>query len=257
MPELHHLSYSSIALYLECPRKWFFRYVRGLKAPATPSLILGTVFHATIARMLRERFSGNDPDPSAIWLEEWGRAVQGTDIDWGVEIPDAIANDGLRLIAHGSSQDAIAQLAPFLDEAGFFIERRIELRVPGVPVPVIGYIDLLSADGIVHDFKTAARAWTSDQAQQEAQPIYYLAALNQMGVRHQPGRARHMVFVKTKTPQVLTLDSTHTVAEMFWLFDVIGSVWRAIQAGHFPPNPKSCFAWGRRCEFFEQCRGKR
>lgn len=257
MPELEHLSYSSIALWLECPRKFRFRYLDRLPSPTTPSLAFGSAFHSTVARVLCEWYAGNTPDLPSVWSEEWTKTLESSNIEWDGELPEQVVNDGIRLFGHRETQDVLARLHPYEDQYGLFVERRIELHVPGVPVPVIGFVDLLTADGLVHDFKTASRAWTQEQAEQEAQPLYYLAALNQAGIPHRVGQFRHVVLVKTRTPQVLQLDSLHHPSEMFWLFDVIRCVWGAIERELFPPNPKACFGWGRRCEFYQQCRGRR
>ena len=77
---------------------------------------------------------------------------------------------------------------------------------------MVGYIDVITADGIPGDFKTSARTWTVDKALNETQPLFYLAALNQIGVREVNLRFRHYVFVKTKTPQFQVIEHSHTMS---------------------------------------------
>ena len=40
-----HYSASQISTYLRCPMVYFYRYIKGLKRPATGHLHLGTAFH--------------------------------------------------------------------------------------------------------------------------------------------------------------------------------------------------------------------
>lgn len=249
-----HLSYSSVALALECARKWRYRYVDKLVSPATSSLVVGSALHGTIQTLLLARHGGESPDPAEVFAEQWRKAA-AQDVDWGDGADDA-RDEALRLTTHPSVLKVIEALEPFVDEAGPVVERRLELRVPGVPIPIIGYLDYLGNDGILRDFKTATRPWTPTQLEEQTQPLVYLAAANQMDLPHVPGAFEHVVFVKARTPQVQVLRSSRPLGASLWLFSVIRGVWQAIAAGADPPNPKACFAWGRRCEFWDRCRGR-
>jgi len=47
------LSPSSINLYLQCPRHWYFQYVLGLKDAETPALLRGTVVHECLEDLFK------------------------------------------------------------------------------------------------------------------------------------------------------------------------------------------------------------
>lgn len=257
---IEHLSHSSLALFHQCGRAWRFKYVEQQPTDSTPSLVFGTAFHGAIEQAIRLQHCGAaGPDaPDRLWQDAWDAAVERTPVAWGDVLPEQLGNEGYRLFASAPVQDLIPTLAPLVDDAGPFIERRVEIRIPAVPVPVIGFIDLVGADGVPVDFKTSARAWTPHQAASEVQPLYYHTGLAQSGYRGNPeGRFRHVVFVKGRTPQVQVLETTHTPSELFWLAGVIREAWRAIDQGVFAPNPGGCFAYGRKCEFWGLCRGRR
>ena len=135
------------------------------------------------------------------------------------------------------------------------IERKVELRVPGVPVPVIGYIGVILEDGTPADFKTSARSWTQDQANNSLQTLFYLAALNQAGFEVN-WRFKHFVFVKTKTPQVQVLEHSHKPGELFFLFETIKRVWEGISKEYFPLNPTTWRCSEKYCDFYANCRGR-
>ncbi len=48
MPDLDHLSYSSVCTYLMCGQCWKKRYVDKIPAPTSPSLVFGGAFHETV-----------------------------------------------------------------------------------------------------------------------------------------------------------------------------------------------------------------
>jgi hypothetical protein len=162
-----------------------------------------------------------------------------------------------------SDPDTIAlvdSLEPLVIEDQVQIERKIELHVPGVPIPIIGYIDLIESDGIPADFKTSGKSWSQKQADAEMQPCFYLAALNQSGWNPEINYKdaflfRHYVFVKTKTPKVQIWESTRTIQDLFWLFGLISDVWHGIECGAFPPNPGTWKCSPRHCEYWGICRG--
>jgi hypothetical protein len=136
--------------------------------------------------------------------------------------------------------------------------------VEGLPAPQDGVVYITSslvaqraaADGVPMDLKTSSKSWGSDKAQNETQSLFYLAALMQAGNTAHQMRFRHIVLVKTKTPQIQILESSFTIGNIFWLLEMISKVWNAINEGHFPYNPigwKCSEAW---CEYWSMCRGR-
>ncbi len=259
MAELNHLSYSSVSTYQLCARSWEYKYVKKISTPASPSLVFGSAFHGVVEAVIKARVAGDQQIPvEAIWAEHWAK-VQEEKIDWASELPEELSNLGLRMLTHKDTIALLQSIEPMLDETGApMIEKRVELHVPGVPIPIIGYIDLIDSTGCPCDFKTAARMWTKEKAEAEEQPLFYHAALNQAGYTQNPGMFfRHFVFTKTKTPQTAVFTTQHTPAQLFWLFGAIREVWRGIEAGVFPPNPASWKCSDRWCEHFDRCRGRR
>ena len=256
-PELDHLSHSSIALYQACARAWKFKYLDGLRGAKTPELAFGTAFHNAVEAFLVNKTLGIfEHSLIDLWLAAWHREAAEGEIEWGLDTPEPYTNDGVRILGHPDVLNQLNGLAIRCDAQGPMIERKIELRVPGVPIPVIGYIDAVQSDGTPLDFKTSAKSWTPDKAAGEMQSLYYLAALNQAGDHSHNWTFTHLVFVKTRTPQVQMYTHMHRPGEVFWLFDMIQAVWQGITAGVFPPNPTSWRCSPRFCDGWTQCRGK-
>lgn len=261
MNELTHLSYSSIQNFLNCGENWRRKYLVKEATPTTPALLFGSAIHQTIEVQIVNRQEMIDTDMLTTWAGVWASKLReseekGERIDWGADEPAEIFNDGVRLLSTPDMQKLVNSIKPMVDDNGPYIERKIELRVPGVPVPVIGYIDIMTADGVPGDFKTSSRAWDQDKAREELQPIFYLAALNQADFDVPGLRFRHYVIVKGKNPKVQTLEHQHTWDEIFWLFGLIQKVWKAIEAESFNYNPHSWLCNPRYCSFWGTCRGK-
>lgn len=256
MTSINHLSYSSISTYTTCGRSWFYRYVQRVLVPTAPALAFGSAFHGAVEEYVSLKVFGQQKSLAESWEVNWAEACQG-EIAWDGELPEQMANEGLKLLTHPDTVKLLDSLVPLMVEEKPVIEKRITLRVPGVPIPIIGYIDIITGDGVPGDFKTASRAWNQEQAEKETQPLFYLAALNQAGYSLNPEhRFRHYVFVKTRTPQVQVIESQHSPSQMFWLFKSITEVWQGIEAGLYPTNPGSWKCSEKWCEYWRLCRGK-
>jgi len=269
MPDLDHLSYSSISTYQMCPRSWKFRYVDKVPVKTSTALVFGSAFHDAIEDYLRQRTIDTlvtdgvvapEKPLTACWGQAWSTQVErnGADnIEWGEETPEALSNQGLAMLSDEEVIQTLNGLAPLVDGDHIHIEDYVTLSVPGVPIPVIGYIDIITEDGVPGDFKTSSRRWSSSRGDDEMQPVFYLAALNQAGYVLNPERRfRHYVFVKTKTPQMQVVQSTRTAGELLWLLDMVRSVWEGIAAEVYPMNPGTWKCSPKWCEYWSLCRGR-
>jgi len=257
MSEIQYLSYSSINLFLTCGEAWRRKYIEREPQSTTPALLFGSALHNTIEQHIAYRAEGKEEPILTMWRTFWNGAVEREiECEWGADTPEQHYNEGIRLLSNPDLQQMVNRLTPLRDDSGLFMERKIELRVPGVPVPIIGYIDIVTNDGIPGDFKTSAQQWSNEKARAELQPLTYLAALNQMG-RNVPGlRFRHYVMTKTKVPKVQVIETQHTWDSIFWFYGLVQQVWRAIESESFVVNPHAWFCGPRFCNAWSKCRGK-
>jgi len=256
---IKHLSYSSINTYLLCPRSWRFRYIDKIQTPVSPNLIFGSAFHDTIEAIIKESALAESSNmlPPQLFEHNWTHKIQFEDVDWtGVDPADMLAT-GVSMFKSKDCLEVIRAISPMAGDAGEpIIERRVNLTVPGVPVPIIGYVDIITQDGVPCDVKTAGRKWSANQADDELQPLFYLAALNQEGFPlNSDWRFRHYVFTKTKTPAAQVFEVARKPSEVFWLFGLIADVWQAIEAKAFPPQLNGWKCSDKYCEFWPHCRG--
>jgi hypothetical protein len=251
MLALDHLSYSSINTYLMCPAYWKFHYIDQLPTKPSTSLVFGGAFHTTI-----EKYLMGEKDITKAWntsLDD--KLSKEKDINWEEETPDSLRQEGTRLFSHPSIVEGLQSISVGKDEDGFLIERRIEMHVPEIPLPIIGYIDMIGSDGIPGDFKTDKSSWSEDRAQLEIQPLFYLAGLHQAGKRAE-GKFRHYIFVKTKTPKFQLIEHAHTDSEIQWAMTFAQGIWKGMNGGVFHENPNSWKCTPKYCEYWMLCRGK-
>jgi hypothetical protein len=126
-----HLSASSLTTHMRCPRQWQQSYIFGEKGGKSDALVIGSGVHLCLSR----RFMGL---PEGDW---WTEACEGY-------TPEDSRSQGV----------AEAMVYHYWEYIGKFItpvatEREILVNVPGVELPILGYIDLETADRNI-DYKT-------------------------------------------------------------------------------------------------------
>lgn len=248
---IEHLSYSSISNYLLCGMAWKFHYVDKVETSTSSNLIFGSAFHNTVEAFL----NGHEKPIHELWSKEWQNQIEGKKIDYGNSTEAELYNLGIRMLTDADVQKGL--IDTFLTQEKMpVIEKFVELKIKGIPIPIIGYIDIITADGIPGDFKTSARSWTPDKATEEMQPLFYLAALKQAGKPVESGKFRHYIFVKTKKPQFQVFETVHKELELEWLEFLVKGVWDGISKEVYAPNPNTWKCNPNYCEYWSICRGK-
>ena len=238
---IEHLSYSSISSFLTCGKAWKYRYIDKVQAPTSPTLIIGSAVHDTVEEIIQANSLGiQAPEPAEFATQAAaGRLDKEPSIN-GTPEAENVVTEAVRLVSAPLILRGINRLRAKVDEAGAMIERKVTLEVPEVDVPIIGYIDIILADGTPADFKTASKSWTQDKAESELQPVFYLAAMGQMGIPVN-WKFKHIVIVKNKIPKFQILEHEHKPEELFKLFRQIQEVWKTMNAGVFLPAAPGCW----------------
>ena len=248
--EPEHLSYSSVSMYQTCPRSWWYRYSSEAVAPVSPNLVFGSAFHKTIENHLLKKSEGVSLFDR--WAGCWDDQLKiDSNIAWDKSQFEYERLGGAMLSVPDVIK-VIDNIEPAIHNEAMDVELRVEFRVPGVSVPIIGYIDVVEED-MPADFKTSSRPWTQKKADDELQPEFYLAALEQMGYWGQ-SKFRYYIFVKNP-PGVQVIETYRTLNDREQMFSVVREVWDAIKNETFPPNPHTWKCDPRWCEFYEDCRG--
>ena len=250
--ELKHLSASSLSTYLLCPHAWRLHYVDRVPSKGSPAMTFGRAVHTALEMLLRSKVAGQMVDAQGAWEHAWSLASEEP-TEWGSELPEQFQTDGARLFAAPAVLQLVDEIRPLVHECAPILEHKVELRVPGVPIPVIGYADMVRADMVPCDFKTSSRAWGSGKAEAEIQPLIYLAALNQMGWKLPSLAFCHYVLVKGRSVQVQKVETTYRPAQVFGVIETVQQVWAGIQAGCFPYNTSGWKHDEKYCDHWQRC----
>jgi len=250
-----HLSASAVQDYLDCGMRYrLSRIERKPPECVHDSLVFGSVIHRALKLFHRERMIGNHLDtedllrgfeqfwredaedrPEIRWMEgacfesllEHGRALLSV-------YHEHVPRDGFRVVA---------------------VEEPFSLSVEGIPVPLIGVIDLVEEDSsgtiVVVDFKTTARACSTEEVNRSMQLTLYGMAVRSAGFEDREILVRFDCLIKTRTPKFQQCYSIRTPEDEVRAVRKIRHIWDGIVKGVFIPNDHS---WKcTRCEFRGYC----
>lgn len=250
-----HLSSSAINDYLECGLLFKFGRIEKIEPVGkSDALELGSVLHRVLAefhfaRMLGERLPDFEVD--RLFEEYWQESVEDTSslIFRGKNSVESLLAEGKKLLSTylgNLPRDEFRVLA---------IEEPFRFEIPGLPIPIIGAMDLIEEDAtgtiIVSDFKTSLRAYSEDQIRKHFQMTVYFMALREQGYRDREILLRIDCLVKTKTPRFEQYYTARGRLDEVRARRKILEAWEGISKGVFLPNDGS---WRcKYCSFKARC----
>lgn len=257
---LEFLSASSLSKAVSCPELWRRRYLLHEKEGFGVDRFFGSVDHATIAGYMDDKkrnglvWSVEQLMGAYAWCwdDELKKAEDhGEPAEWGITDPKKLSDSGKLLV------DAyVKQAADLVDPIA--IESRFEEKLPGIPIPVIGYIDLETPDRIV-ERKTAKKRVSAPQPNWRFQGrIYQLAQRKPVSWHVSVRKVHPEVITDLSLPvgnpdqTVVLIQQIYRMLEGFWQrygsrspWPTTGTLhpWLCGKCGFGPSLQASCVAW--------------
>jgi len=120
------------------------------------------------------------------------------------------------------------------------IEEPFSFSIPGLPIPIIGALDLIQIDKggilIITDWKTSSKSYSEDQIDKSLQLTIYQMAMRANGYRDREILLKFDTFIKTKTPKFEQYYTTRSKEDERKAVTRIKKVWEAINKGVFIPR---------------------
>ena len=251
-------SHSRIESFRQCPRKFYYRYVKRVKLPEEPETIeqfVGSRAHDALEWLYGEVQRGRTPG-----LEPLLARLRA---DWDAEWHDAITMpagerpaEEHRLETERWLGDYHARHAPFDQARTVGLEQRIAFDLDDAgTVKMQGFIDRLSigADGTwqIHDYKTNRKLPTQQEKDADPQLAYY-----EIGVRRMwPGQAERVELVWHFLKFGVSITSRRSPDELVSLREsalvtITDATGRGKDETAFPPVESRLCSW---CEFQSIC----
>lgn len=234
-----HLSASAIQQWSTCQAAWYGK-MAGWPEQRNPSFAraaeLGTAIHAAISA----HHEGADPDVALLRVWERYLSVCG---DVGAD-PHPLA------LGLSVSRLYTRTIVPEHGDRG---DVRFSFPIPGVPIPVIGYVDVLAQGGaLIREIKTtqSRKNWTQTDIDSTVQGTTYWIAAQSAGIR-EPRLIYSILRLHADAPEhAETTRTDEQVDEFHGLVRGIYPLMVAMHAGESRPTPTCPAGW---CRHPERC----
>lgn len=266
---MKNLSVSKIEKAILCPLSMKYQYLDKIPQQAVWKLLAGKVVHSVIEHALRE-YARTSVYPDAKTMDDmyeptWERMVgEEESKDWFIgwqDTPDDPVEKmrkEYRPLVTLARNEVLPTLAPWMVESDPVIEWKIdlELRSRVGPFQLLGYADLLSAEGVLLDWKTTDREVSARAKRTWLQfAAYSLWAYPLVGEENL--RCEKVFLVRDeKGPHVERVPFTVGEKHREFFVNVAAKVWEMIHHGIFLPNYESWVCKPGWCPYYAGCVGE-
>jgi len=238
-----HLSASSIGDYVECSLLYKLGRVDRLPMEQKPdAMLFGTCIHKVMEEYYLEKMSGHRlllKEIHQVFETTWTKLAENrTDIKYSA------GKDFKALFMLG--KDLLSVWYNKLPDDNFrvlAIEEPFSCILSGIPVPIIGAMDLVEEDDsgtvIITDFKTSARAYSAGEIDQNQQLTIYQIAAKKNGFAGREILLKFDTFIKTKTVKFEQYWTTRSDIDERRLITKVKQVWDGISKQVYVPNDTS------------------
>ncbi len=252
-----YISFSQINMYSLCGVQYHFKYIIGIKTPATPAQIQGKMYHAALEQNNRQKIE-TAVDLSLSQMEDfYSNAVEeafreevflkASEKDRGkTAIRDEVLKKGRIALATYLTEHAPGT-QPLEVEKGFFVPLGDHLP------PLYGIIDLITIDLRVVDHKTASKSPSEGEAEKSQQlSAYALGFKTLYGMDPTSLELQYTVVTEKGNSKAVKLTTQRTEDQINRFLNRIKAVVDGIGKGVFIPPEQSSWACGL-CAYHGMC----
>ena len=253
-----HLSVSAIDDYMECGLQFKFSRIDKLKTKyRADAMVFGSAIHNVMAEFNGERLIGNILTVSELqdrFEHYWTAYAKGkedilykkgktfeSEMDEGKEL--------IRVFGESIPQSCMQK------HTVIAIEEAFEFHLQGLPIPMIGVMDLVEEDdqGSIYiiDYKTSSAAYSADKVKTHFQLTVYQIAAKANGYGDRAINLGIDCLIKTKEPKFERYVTARAPVDEARAIKRIQTVWQGIESNIFIPNTNS---WKcKDCGYLDDC----
>ncbi len=219
-------------------------------------MICGTAIHKALEVFYLNKMMGDKlplNELQVVFAETWSQKVEscnhvrykkGTDFE-------SVLDEGKGLLESFYSQAPIEE-----KEVILALEEPFSFEIKGIPVPVIGIWDKVSEDEygniVITDFKTAARAFSDYDIDENFQLSLYHMGAKSCGYAGREVILRFDTLIKTKEPKFMRFTSTRFAQDHLVMSKKIKMIWAAMEAGNYLPASENSWMCSV-CQYKSHC----
>ena len=253
---LRTISNSQIQTFMTCPRRWEFRYTKGLILPPKGIMVQGSAYHGAIKESLEYKMAKGNPlgedDLYGAFDTYWNKSINGEYgekdediardfVDWEGQNPGKIKDEGFRVASLYNKT-----YVPILNPVE--VEKEAVKNISDTVV-LHGYIDCYTGDKVI-DHKLKSRAMSESDARQNSQAFAYCY------LKDTPKFEFH-VCIKGERARIVPVGVLKTSEDINWWLDSVLQICRQIDTGICPPNYVGWHCSEKFCGYWDLCQKMR
>jgi len=242
-------SASQIGTFLTCPIAYRNLYVVGMpQQPPNIYMVYGTAIHKALEINFKQKIkTGKDLSVDVVYAHFW-KAFQKEQLQVTDRVNPAVIRS-MELAATDSLGYYIKNIAPDIQPKE--VEFRFEVKMKNFPITLVGYMDLITVDGVIRDYKTAGKDWkrkfSTLEVGKSMQLTLYAAAYRKLFKQKEKG----LVFdvMPRCESETFVRETTRTDEQVLQVLKLATDIEKIVKLGVFVPNYTSC----SQCEFRHSC----
>lgn len=267
---MKNLSVSKIEKHLLCPKNFELAYVHKIPEPRSWKAHAGVVVHHVIEDALRE-YAKTDIYPSwqtmddhfePAWIkEQTEQEKKPWFVGWKEEADDPIEKlrKEYRRLIKVARDEVLPTVRPWILDEKPVVENRIDLDIRtkvGI-CPIIGYVDMLDASGVLMDWKSTGKKVSNRAKSTWLQfAAYSLWAWPIVGEQELQCEKIFLVRGENDDPHVERVSFVMGQKHREYFVKVAAQVWETIHHGIYIANPNTWLCKAGWCPFYAGCMGE-
>lgn len=253
------LSHSAIGAFIRCGMVYYWRYIKGVKAPPAAAMGFGTSVHAALELNYDQKIHSHKDLPLDVvtdcFRDTWKDVARESVFDpEKEENKDEMLDEGVMMV-----EKYHAEVAPNIQPAA--VESKFNINIPGLRRSITGYIDLIDDKDIVSDHKTSKKVPDSLTLQKSHQLTLYKMAFRQKHGRDPKGlRFDYLVRKSSKKTgkwvEIHPMPVQRHAAHEHAFVETAKTVSNSIDAANFFPNPDTFICSPMGCGYWSRCMGR-
>lgn len=253
MKNKNYISSSQISQWLFCPIGYRKNYCEELIEKQLPNIYMvwGSAFH----KALEKNYSQKIKSKKDLDFKEVYKAFEDY-FSEGIKnciIPPFANPETMLLTAENVLVKYMEEIAPSIKPK--FVEYNFNLKLKKYPITIFGFIDLITEDNIIKDYKTVGKTtkknWTQYKADDSIQLTFYAAAFRKTFLKRESGIEVDLIPRESK-PEFITRSTKRTDDQIDYVLHLATVIEEMQKKKIFPPNLNSC----SKCPFKDTCRRK-
>lgn len=253
-----HLSPSALDTFCKCPEQYRRRYIMKEKLPPGIAAHRGRGIHKGVQVNFAQKVETRKDLPASQIVEACVSEFEAGIQKEGYLLSGDEAARGATVVI-GEEKDSVATLAEAFatvqapDYQPTLVEEEIRIELPDSTHDLLGYLDLLTDDDIIADFKSAKKRKSQADADNSVQLTFYAAGAY-IKTGRKPTVRLDVILDQRKGVQRQILDSTRDLPDFRALANRTSAVLVSIKAGAFPPAmPGSWWCSAKWCGYWSTC----